>query len=204
MNNKPMFETQSDYELPLLQLLYTLPNGGGKVSEILPRFEEKYRDQIPQKDYKNFESGGMRWEKNVQWCRYYLKERGFLDAPRRGIWQITDEGRRWVEENPKANRLPSFRREKPAQLNPIIKAITIENFRSIRHFTFDLEPLNVLLGYNAAGKSNIVEAISFLTDVIKGGVERAVQTKGRESFEDILYRKATTPVIRFELDLEAP
>jgi len=40
------------------------------------------------------------WDNNVRWCRNYLKERGFLDKPRTGIWRITEAGRRWLVENP--------------------------------------------------------------------------------------------------------
>lgn len=44
----------------------------------------------------------------------------------------------------------------------IISSITIKNFKSIKDFTFLLTEYTPLVGYNNAGKSNILEAIKWL------------------------------------------
>jgi hypothetical protein len=112
MSNKPLFENQSYYEVPLLRLLYTLPNGEGKVADVVRRFDEAYGDQIPPKDYEELESGQIRWKNLVNWCRYSLKKHGYIDGSTYGVWRITGEGRRWVEENPDADLLPTLQRSK--------------------------------------------------------------------------------------------
>ncbi len=44
-----------------------------------------------------------------------------------------------------------------------IKRVVIDNFKSIKHLELELNPgLNVLVGPNAGGKTNILEAIHFL------------------------------------------
>ena len=49
--------------------------------------------------------------------------------------------------------------EKPA---PVIRLINIENFKSVRNETLSLGKLNVFIGANGCGKTNILEAIAFL------------------------------------------
>ena len=64
----------------------------------------------------------------------------------------------------------------------MIKQIQIENYKSIREATIDLAPINVLIGANGAGKSNLIsffELLSALYDqrlqsyiLQRGGMER--------------------------------
>jgi hypothetical protein len=95
------FESTNDYDVPLLHLLYRLPGGQGETAEVCHLFDQEYGRQIPEKDR------GVRtsrnepvWYNNICWSRARLKEQGLVDMPRRGVWRITDAGRRWVEENP--------------------------------------------------------------------------------------------------------
>src|SRR5690606_40148561 len=44
----------------------------------------------------------------------------------------------------------------------ILSEITIRNFKSIRNETFELSAFTPLVGYNNAGKSNMLEAIKWL------------------------------------------
>jgi putative ATP-dependent endonuclease of OLD family len=44
----------------------------------------------------------------------------------------------------------------------ILSEITIRNFKSIRNETLELSAFTPLVGYNNAGKSNILEAIKWL------------------------------------------
>lgn len=41
----------------------------------------------------------------------------------------------------------------------MIKSITIDNFKNIRHAKIDFEPLTVLVGANASGKTSVLEAV---------------------------------------------
>ncbi|MFN5661782.1 MAG: AAA family ATPase, partial [Planctomyces sp.] len=42
---------------------------------------------------------------------------------------------------------------------PLIKRVVLRNYRSIKSCSVDLSPLTVVVGRNAAGKSNFVDAI---------------------------------------------
>jgi len=46
---------------------------------------------------------------------------------------------------------------------PLVREVTIENYKSIRKLTLELGRVNVLIGANGSGKSNILEAITLGT-----------------------------------------
>ena len=48
----------------------------------------------------------------------------------------------------------------------MLKRIRIKNFRSL-NVTVDLDPVTVLVGKSGTGKTNFVEAIRFLRDIIR-------------------------------------
>lgn len=45
-----------------------------------------------------------------------------------------------------------------------INSVTIKNFKSIKNLNLNLNQLNVLLGQNGTGKTNIIEAIRYYYD----------------------------------------
>ena len=59
-----------------------------------------------------------------------------------------------------------------------LDGILVEGFKSIGHTTLKLRPLNVLIGANGSGKSNFIDAISFLRTVVQGQLERYVRQAG--------------------------
>lgn len=61
---------------------------------------------------------------------------------------------------------------------PFLRRVRIRNFKSIRFCDVTLEPLTVLVGRNGSGKSNFVEALAFLRDVVTWGAEKAVELHG--------------------------
>lgn len=50
----------------------------------------------------------------------------------------------------------------------MLSSFTLENFKSYREATLDLAPLTVLVGANASGKSNLVEALRLLSWIARG------------------------------------
>ncbi|NEQ40989.1 MAG: AAA family ATPase [Okeania sp. SIO3I5] len=93
----------------------------------------------------------------------------------------------------------------------MLKQITLENWKSFRHAELYIDPLTVLIGTNASGKSNIVDALDFLNGImqtpsvetvligIRGGIEwaaRKPETKfsfqvlvdGKDEGDDYLYK----------------
>ena len=60
---------------------------------------------------------------------------------------------------------------------PITK-LTIQNFKSFDRVEVNLRNFNVVVGPNAAGKSNLIEAVAFLKDIAAHGLEDAVAIHG--------------------------
>ena len=50
----------------------------------------------------------------------------------------------------------------------MLSSVTIENFKSYRKATLKLAPLTVLIGANASGKSNAIEALRLLSWIAEG------------------------------------
>ncbi len=53
-------------------------------------------------------------------------------------------------------------------LTPMLRAITIKDFKSYREATLPLAPLTMLIGANASGKSNAIEAVRLLAWLARG------------------------------------
>lgn len=64
---------------------------------------------------------------------------------------------------------------------PSFSKIAIENFRSIRSQSLDLRALNVFIGANGAGKSNLVQVFQLLREVVAGDVAAYAARKGGAS-----------------------
>ena len=88
-----------------------------------------------------------------------------------------------------------------AELPATLRAIQARNYRSLRHVDLRLDGnFYVLVGPNGSGKSTLLEAIAFLTDYVKQGLERAVGKRTR-NFQDLVWgRPAKSP--GFELAAE--
>src|SRR6266849_6035281 len=67
-----------------------------------------------------------------------------------------------------------------------ILELGIHNYKSLRAVNMSPGPLSVLLGPNAAGKSNFCDAIDFLGEMYRWNLELAVARHG--GFENICYR----------------
>lgn len=51
----------------------------------------------------------------------------------------------------------------------MIKQLRLENWKSFRDATLHIDPLTVLIGTNASGKSNALDALQFLARIAAGG-----------------------------------
>src|SRR5438128_922607 len=68
-----------------------------------------------------------------------------------------------------------------------ITQLKISNYKSLRSVEFAPPPLSVIVGANAAGKSNLADCLDFIADVYRHGLETAVQRKG--GYENIAFRR---------------
>jgi len=89
-----------EYRIPILEALW---EKGGKATtgEVLEIIEQKIGKDFNPLDLETLGDGYTeRWRKNVEWQRYYMVKDGLLkpDSPRR-IWEITDEGKKFFDDN---------------------------------------------------------------------------------------------------------
>lgn len=105
------FESTTDYDVPLLRLLQRLPGGQGKPVEVRGCFEAEYGQLIPETHRERNNDGKLKWKTALSWAAYRLRQHAMVDSVP-GIWRITEAGRRWLEENPEAARLPWGRRKR--------------------------------------------------------------------------------------------
>ncbi len=59
-----------------------------------------------------------------------------------------------------------------------ITRLRAQNFRSFDTVDIELGDLNVFIGANASGKSNFLNVLTFLRDIVRGGLEEAVSQGG--------------------------
>lgn len=63
------------------------------------------------------ESGGSRYQNQVDWARFYLVKAGYVDSSKRGVWSLTDKGRKVQEFT-------------ETEINQIIKDVKAQSFPS--------------------------------------------------------------------------
>jgi predicted ATPase len=85
----------------------------------------------------------------------------------------------------------------------IISRLTLKNWRNFRSIDIDLTDRVFIVGPNASGKSNLLDAIRFLRDIAKpgGGLQQAiVQRGGVSKIRCLAARKE--PAVEITVELE--
>jgi restriction system protein len=91
------------YFQPVLDALNEL-GGSGRPEEVVELIadnlgiSDKERDEL-------ISSGESRFRKNVNWARFYLAKAEFIDASTRGVWTLTERGRKVKLSSEEALRL---------------------------------------------------------------------------------------------------
>ncbi|MDE0632016.1 MAG: AAA family ATPase [Caldilineaceae bacterium] len=83
-----------------------------------------------------------------------------------------------------------------------ISKIRIANFKSFADLTVELNDFNLLVGANASGKSNFVQAFQFLRDIAAQGLEDAISLQGGVEYLRNIKIGDTQPLI-FHVAVEA-
>jgi restriction system protein len=84
------------YCRPLLEALAEL-GGEAPKSAILAKVGARLADVLTAEDHTRMSTGEPKWENRTAWARHYLTQEGLLAGKTKyGVWQITDEGRRWL------------------------------------------------------------------------------------------------------------
>ena len=61
----------------------------------------------------------------------------------------------------------------------MLRRVILNGFKSIREMNLELRPLNVLIGANGAGKSNLVSFFKMLSEMMGGRLQRYIGASGR-------------------------
>ncbi|RMH21960.1 MAG: chromosome segregation protein SMC [Acidobacteria bacterium] len=88
-------------------------------------------------------------------------------------------------------------------VGPTLRRLRVRNYKSIGAGDVELRPLSVVVGRNGAGKSNLLDALAFVADAVRGSLAEAIAARG--GLEAVRRRSTGHPrIIRFELDLRLP
>src|SRR6478672_13569251 len=71
----------------------------------------------------------------------------------------------------------------------MLKKLILENWKSFRYAELPIDPLTVLIGTNASGKSNALEALDFLKQITSG-----------QPLENVLIGNSETSTLRGGVD----
>ncbi len=92
-----MLPKQPDIEIPLLQAVAS-HNGRARPEQVYERVT-KYFPTLTEADLAELDSGGgNRWKNRIRWVRWRLISKGELISPEYGLWQITEKGRRRLQQ----------------------------------------------------------------------------------------------------------
>ena len=84
----------------------------------------------------------------------------------------------------------------------ILRRVTLSGFKSIKTMDLELRPLNVLIGANGAGKSNLVSFFKMLNEMMAGRLQEYIGTTGRA--QSVLhFGPKVTPLMEAQLEFEA-
>ena len=70
----------------------------------------------------------------------------------------------------------------------MIRRIQALNFRCLRYVDVPLGHFRVLVGPNGSGKSTLLDVVSFLSDLVRDGLDAAVE-KRTHNFQDLVWRR---------------
>lgn len=84
----------------------------------------------------------------------------------------------------------------------LLTGLKIKNFKSIASADIDFEPLTMLVGANASGKSNLINVFRFISNITTEGIDNAVALQGGIPYLANASLPKGTPIeISFTLDL---
>jgi len=91
------------FRAPILQALVLL-DGSASMAEVMDQVGDLMEDELNEYDRSPLPStpDSPRWRNTAQWARNAMVKEGLLasDSPR-GVWEITAEGKQWLEAQSK-------------------------------------------------------------------------------------------------------
>lgn len=84
----------------------------------------------------------------------------------------------------------------------VIESLNVSNFRSIDKASLSFTPFTIIVGANAAGKSNLISIFRFIQDIINLGIEDAIELQGGTSFlANVRFSKGSPICIDFTISM---
>jgi predicted ATPase len=83
----------------------------------------------------------------------------------------------------------------------MLQKLTLKGFKSIKDCDLKLRPLNVLIGANGAGKSNLISFFKMLNEMMAGRFQHYIGVSGR-SYSLLHFGPKTTPQLEAILDFQ--
>ena len=83
----------------------------------------------------------------------------------------------------------------------MIRAITIDNFKSLVNFSIDFAKLTCLIGLNGSGKSTVLQVIDFIKQLVTGNLSGWLEERAWQPEELFSHFKPSGP-IHFEVKLQ--
>ena len=82
-----------------------------------------------------------------------------------------------------------------------IEKIEVSNFKCFKNVKIELEDLNVIIGKNASGKSNIINIIKFIKDMLLNTIDEAIDLQGGINYLYNSNIKSKEPIkIKFDVN----
>src|SRR5213080_4734064 len=82
---------------------------------------------------------------------------------------------------------------------PFLRRVRIRGYKSIAFCDVTLEPLTILVGRNASGKSNFLDALAFVRDAMATNITEAAKRHG--GWQSMISRTSADGEITMELDV---
>lgn len=83
----------------------------------------------------------------------------------------------------------------------MIKSLYIDNFKALNDFSMDLDPFTVVVGNNMSGKSTVLQALDFLSNIVKEDFTVFLDRRGWK-VADIKSQMQKSQKMTFACDLE--
>jgi Mrr restriction endonuclease-like protein len=89
---------EREYWLPILRIL-DRAGGSAQANDVIDALGPHMEHRLRPADYEVLRMGEVRWRNRARFARLRMKERGLLsDKSSRGIWELTEAGRRYLDE----------------------------------------------------------------------------------------------------------
>ena len=78
-------------------------------------------------------------------------------------------------------------------MTPRLQRVTVRGFRSIKEMNLELRSINVCIGANGAGKSNLIAFFKMVNELMGGRLQQHIGTTGRANANLHFGPKVTPP-----------